>query len=290
MTIFLGSAADPTFRYTVSALRRRDVEGEVIDLGHLILAGDLFLPLDGTTGSLGLAGRCHFLAPPVVARLIDISAAAPDQALAERAQAVQSSLARYLAALPWGQVIGGMGDNSNFSKAYQLSLASGRTWSIPRTCLTSDPDEAARFASAGPVIYKGASSAKTWAREFGPEDAARLPLLRHAPVLFQEQITGYDVRVHVVGDRVFGEAARATSCDYRTDRATVFAPVTVPEPIAADCVRLTRAMRLVFSGVDFKVSDAGRWFFLEANSSPCFQGYDRRLGGAISDALAAYLR
>jgi len=48
-------------------------------------------------------------------------------------------------------------------------------------------------------------------------------------------------------------------------------------------------MRLVFSGVDFKVSDTGEWFFLEANSSPCYQGYDCRLGGAISDALADYL-
>ncbi|HVB41782.1 MAG TPA: hypothetical protein VNF47_03630 [Streptosporangiaceae bacterium] len=289
MTIFLGSAADPTFRYTVSALRQRGVEGEIADLGHLVLAGDLHLPLDGTTGSLDLAGRCHELAPPLVARLIDISAAAPDRELAQRARAVQCSLANYLAALPWNQVVGGIQDNSNFSKAYQLSLARGRSWSIPRTCLTNDPDQAARFAAARSVIYKGASSAKTWAREFRPEDTARLPLLRHAPVLFQEQITGYDVRVHVVGDRVFGEAVRAASCDYRTDRAAAFAPVSVPEPIAADCVRLTRAMRLVFSGVDFKVSDAGEWFFLEANSAPCFQGYDRRLGGAISDALADYL-
>lgn len=289
MTVFLGSAADPTFGYTVSALRRRGVEGEIVDLGHLILAGDFYLPLDGTTGSVELAGCCHDLAPPIVARLIDISAAAPDRRLAQRALAVQSSLARYLQALPWNQVIGGNRDNSNFSKAYQLSLARCRSWSIPRTCLTSDPDEAARFAAAGPVIYKGASSAKTWVREFGPDDVGRLPLLRRAPVLFQERITGYDVRVHVVGDRVFGEAVRSARCDYRTDRAAVFAPVIVPSQIAADCVELTRAMRLVFSGVDFKVSEKGQWFFLEANSAPCFQGYDRRLGGVISDALADYM-
>jgi hypothetical protein len=289
MTIFLGSVADPTFRYTVHALRRRGVEGEVADLGHLVLAGDLDLPIDGTTGTLHMAGRRYDLASPVVARLIDISVAAPTQPLAQRALAVQSSLARYLAVLPWNMVVGGIHDNSNFSKAYQLSLAHGRSWSIPRTCLTNDPDEAAQFAASGSVIYKGASSAKTWASKFTPEDAGRLPLLSRAPVLFQEEITGFDVRVHVVGDRVLGEAVQAASCDYRTDHAATFSPITVPAPIAADCVELTAAMRLVFSGVDFKVSDAGEWFFLEANSSPCFQGYDRRLGGAISDAIADHL-
>jgi hypothetical protein len=289
MTVFLGSVADATFRYTVSALRRRGVEGEIVDLGHLVLAGDLDLPLDGRVGGVELAGRRHDLAPPVVARLIDISAAAPDAALAGRALAVQSSLASYLGALPWDRVVAGTQDNSNFSKAYQLALAHGRSWSIPRTCLTNDPDRAARFVAAHPAIYKGASSAKTWARAYGPEDAARLPLLGRAPVLFQERIAGFDVRVHVVGRRVFGEAVHAEGCDYRTDRAAVFAPIDVPAPIAADCVALTRTMRLVFSGVDFKVSDAGEWFFLEANSAPCFQGYDRRLGGAISDALADHV-
>ena len=289
VTAFLGSGADPTFRHTVSAMAQRGVEGDIIDLGHLILAGELELPLDGTPGTVELAGRTFTLDVPVVARLIDISGAAPSTALANRARAIQACLARYLRCLPWERVVGAPWDNSNFSKAYQLSLAFDRAWSVPRTCTTSDPDAAKAFVGSCNAIYKGASSSKTWARAFGPEDVSRLPLLAGSPVLFQERISGFDVRVHVVGDQVFGEAAHATECDYRTDRSASFEPITVPQDIAADCVDMTRIMRLVLSGIDFKVSAEGQWYFLEANSSPCYQGYDRRAGGAISDSLARQL-
>ena len=203
---------------------------------------------------------------------------------------MQIALAHYLRRLPWAEVVGGTHDHSNFSKVFQLGCAAGRSWSIPQSCLTNDPAEAADFVAGGPTVYKGPSSAKTWASVFGPADILRLPLLHQAPVLFQRRIVGFDVRVHVVSGNVFGEAIRSSGCDYRRDRDATFAPMPVPAALAADCVGLTEQMRLVFSGIDFKVTDAGKWFFLEANSSPCFQGYDRRAGGAISDALADHLK
>ncbi|MEO6501906.1 MAG: hypothetical protein ABIQ09_08335 [Jatrophihabitantaceae bacterium] len=289
MTTFVGSWADPTFRYTVNAMHDRGVCGPVLDLGQLILAGELSLPLDGGPGEIGLAGERHLLGLPVVMRLIDLSIAAPSESLRDRAEGIQLSLARYLCALPWQQVVGGTWDNSNFSKAYQLTRWRDRAWAVPRSCLTNDPAVALEFVQSVPAIYKGASSSKSWATAFDVDDLDRLPLIRRSPVLFQELVPGIDVRVHVVYDRVFGEAIYSAGCDYRVDKGARFEPLLVPADIAADCVEVARQMKLVLAGLDFKVTADGVWFFLEANSAPCFQGYDRRAGGAISDAIADHL-
>lgn len=290
MTVFVGSLADATFCHTVHALTARGVGGEVVDLAHLVLSGDVELPLDGRPGVLRLAGREVALTGPVVARLVDISAAAPDARLRERAHGLQLALTRHLRGLPAGRVVGVTRDNSNFSKLVQLAAAAGTGWARPRSCLTNDPERARHFLAGVDAIYKGASSAKTWAVAVGAEDLARLASLPRCPVLFQERVRGLDVRVHVVGERVFGEAIEADGCDYRTASRAVFSPCPVPRTVAADCVGLTRRMGLVLSGIDFKVSPDGRWWFLEANSAPCFQGYDKRAGGAISDALADHVR
>jgi hypothetical protein len=70
-------------------------------------------------------------------------------------------------------------------------------------CLTNNPDVARKFIDEceHKVIFKGASSIKTWATRF---DASWhnewLSLLPNGPALFQELISGPDIRVHVVGD------------------------------------------------------------------------------------------
>jgi len=82
----------------------------------------------------------------------------------------------------------------------------------------------------------------------------------------------------------------AKSIDYRTTRNAQFAPTKVPQDIANNCVALSRDIGLPLTGIDFKIeAKTGHWFFLEINSLPCFQPYDRRLDGAISAAIVRYL-
>jgi hypothetical protein len=89
--------------------------------------------------------------------------------------------------------------------ARRLAGAGGR---LPHPSLLRHP-----LFRAGPRLRRlpplgrdlqGASGTKTWR---GPHDAdrddGRLALLGECPVLFQERIVGPDVRVHVVGERIF---------------------------------------------------------------------------------------
>ena len=106
---------------------------------------------------------------------------------------------------------------SNDSKPVQGLIAKSFGLSIPCTLLTSEPDQAREFLLRfdGEVIYKSASSARSVVHKVTASDALRLELIRHCPVQFQELIRGANVRVHVIGDRVFANRIDSQGLDYR---------------------------------------------------------------------------
>jgi hypothetical protein len=132
---------------------------------------------------------------------------------------------------------------------------------------------------------------KTWAVSWNPaEHEARLGLLKATPVLFQEKIEGPDVRIHTVGAMTFAERIESCELDYRTTKGNCYQPITPPESILAGCTGLAEECNSPLLGVDFKIERAtGVWYFLEANTMPCYEGYDRRAGGSISRAVAGWL-
>jgi hypothetical protein len=149
-------------------------------------------------------------------------------------------------------------------------------------------------APDGNWISKSCSSVKTKSAALDAALYARLDRLVVCPSLFQRRIRGADVRVHVVGDVCIAEKIVSQQVDYRyrepgAERAQ-FSPCEVPPEIAKACVAYCARQRLVFAGVDFKVSDAdGKWYVLEANPMPGYEPYDRRLDRRISHALLAHL-
>lgn len=226
-------------------------------------------------------------------RLIDISERAPSDRLARRSAGLYLALSQLLSRCPLPVMNPPLGGASGFSKLYHAASMAAWGWSIPRSCLTNSPTRASRFIDSCPggVIFKGSSAVKTWATLYdASEHEERLRHLRAAPVLFQERIDGPDVRVHVVGERLFAEAIESSRVDYRVSGGNTYQPIEVPAAIAGACLGLSRDCALPLVGIDFKVERAsGEWYFLEANPMPCYEGYDRRAGGAISAAIAEWL-
>jgi hypothetical protein len=293
----VGLAADPTFTAGVAALRRAGVELRAVDLPSLALCGGVRIPLDSPDDAvLSVAGEHHRLGDfsAVWCRIVDVSAAAPTNRLATTSAGQTEAVARVLEAFPRRVVNPPLREASGFTKVlHALTLAAVGGWRIPETCLTSDPAEAADFVRncRDGAIFKGASAVKTWATAYTDDHAPLLPRLTRLPVLFQERVAGPDVRVHVVGDRCFGELIDSPVLDYRTVRGVNdYRTLVVPPEIADGCARLTEHCGVPLLGVDFKIDRAtGDWYFLEANSMPCFEGYDTRAEGAISRAIVDWL-
>lgn len=190
-------------------------------------------------------------------------------------------------------------DEAASRKMWQLQLAARLGLRVPRTCMTNDPDRARAFieAEGGRVIYKSFSATpETW-RETRPVEAAQLAELeqvRLAPVIFQELVPGgVDIRVTIVGDRVFpaeirpGEAAY--EFDFRVDPDPLIRPYELPAEVEKRLLQLMQRLRLRYGAADFRLAPDGELVFLEVNPAGQWLFVEVATGQPISAALAELL-
>ena len=134
-------------------------------------------------------------------------------------------------------------------------------------------------------MVKATSGLRSHVRMVGNEYVDRLRL-GTTPSVIQRYIAGYEARVHVVGDWVFGSRVDAAAVDYRFDEAPVrYQPVDIPPAIASLCREAARSERLELAGLDFRVSADDRWWCLEMNPVPTFLPYEAATGQPIGDAV-----
>ena len=178
---------------------------------------------------------------------------------------------------------------SNACKPYQLSLASRYGFLAPRTLITTDIEALRAFYADcnEQIIYKAMGGTRSIVRKVDQTRIDQLSTCYRCPVLFQEFVAGVNVRVHVVGKRVFATRIHSSEVDYRY-AADRFEPVTLPASIESNCVRMTRDLGLAMSGIDLIETDDG-YHFLEANTSPGFSFFETGARQPISNALVDLL-
>lgn len=223
--------------------------------------------------------------------------------------------ARVFATNEWNEAVGGlwllldqarwMNDPANDEraarKAHQLRVAVECGLRIPRTLITSDPDQARRFVAAeglGRTVFKTFSCThEVWreTRIVREDDLEVLDAVRLAPVIFQEYVPpGVDVRLTVVGDRMFAAAIDAGGTDYPVDfrmslgQARV-EPVEPPPAVAEGLRRMMSRLGLVYGAVDFRRAPDGTWVFFEVNTAGEFLFIEERTGQPITQAVADWL-
>jgi glutathione synthase/RimK-type ligase-like ATP-grasp enzyme len=187
-------------------------------------------------------------------------------------------------------------------KPYQLKLATEQGWRIPRTCITNDPATAREFAAAERrrgcgVIYKPfGGTPQTWreTRLLGDADEAQLDLVRLAPVIFQEAIPGgVDIRVTIVGERIFAAEIRPTgdaaAFDFRIEPDAPIVEHRLPEHVEARLRMLMGRLGLLYGAVDLRLAPNGDYVFLEVNPAGQWLFIEVVTGQPISAALAALL-
>ncbi|MFB3888058.1 MAG: RimK family alpha-L-glutamate ligase [Candidatus Bathyarchaeia archaeon] len=182
---------------------------------------------------------------------------------------------------------------SNNSKPYQALLIRQAGFMVPETLVTNDDAALQKFASkVGPLVYKSISSARSVVAPLDEKALEKIGSLRYLPTQFQRRIAGLNVRVHVVGRRLFATQALTTALDYRyasTEGVSVrLKPYELTLEWQRRCLHLARLCGLAFTGIDMIVSEQGV-YCLEVNPSPGYSYYQEATGQRISDALAAYL-
>jgi hypothetical protein len=184
---------------------------------------------------------------------------------------------------------------SNRSKPYQAAIICQFGFKIPQTLITNDPDAARSFyhECSGNVIFKSISGVRSTVQRMTDKDLERLALLAHGPTQFQEYLSGDNIRVHVIGERLFAVRIKCDAIDYRYagQEGCVRTMLTekVPSEVENGCIRLTRAFGLAMSGIDLKETPAGDYYCFEVNTSPAFPFYEPPGRPVVANALAEFL-
>lgn len=184
---------------------------------------------------------------------------------------------------------------SNGSKPYQAQLIAAAGFTVPDTLVTNDPQEVRAFADRHErVVYKSTSAIRSIVRELPrgiPQNV--LDRVHCLPTQFQQFIGGTNVRVHVIGRRVFATEIKSTAIDYRYGHRdgldVTLAATDLPDDVAQRCLDLAAGLSLPFCGIDLKLTDEGQYYCFEVNPSPAYSYYQQGTGQPIATALVQYL-
>lgn len=186
-------------------------------------------------------------------------------------------------------------------KALQLRIASEVGLRTPRTLMTSDPGAARAFIDEqglGATIFKTFSCThKIWreTRLVREAELAILDKVRFAPVIFQEYIRAEaDLRVTVVGDRIFPAAIYSPGTDYEVDFRMALGqarvePCVLPADVERRIFALMRRLGLVYGAIDLRRTPEGDHVFLEVNTAGEFLFVEERTAQPIGRAVAEWL-
>lgn len=146
------------------------------------------------------------------------------------------------------------------------------------------------------VVFEAGHGRPVYTHVLTADDLADLRGVEATAHLFQRYIADkqFEVRLTVVGERMFAAAIHAHSDHGRVDwRAEPSSPtytvLDVPDHVAAGVRAFMAGFGLVFGAHDFAVDDTGTWWWFECNASGQFGFIEAATGLPISEALADLL-
>ncbi|MEO8114135.1 MAG: MvdC/MvdD family ATP grasp protein [Phenylobacterium sp.] len=186
-------------------------------------------------------------------------------------------------------------------KPRQLVLARRLGFEVPETLITNDPEAFEAFLAGPTAVGKplrharldGDEDAVIFTSRLDQAEARDAAAIAAAPLILQREIEkAADVRVTVVGDRVFAAAIHSqgqseSEVDWRRGDGIDLPHLAIdlPPAIAERCRALVAALGLTFGAIDLVEAPDGRFWFLEINPNGQWAWIETRTGQPITAAL-----
>ncbi len=179
-------------------------------------------------------------------------------------------------------------------KLAQLQMAQSLGARVPRTILSSDPEEIAAFADSlpGGVISKPLQGVRGVHLFVAPIDISKVTAgdMGCCVLLYQEAIGGdQHYRVNVFGDDVVAFRITSPHFDWRLDYSVPMEPTTLSDATRELCVQIVAGLGLRMGVLDFKLSSDGDPVFLEVNPQGQFLFLEAISGVDLRGACASFL-
>lgn len=291
--LILGHLYDEHAAAVQAELTARGHQALILDSGQF--PANLRISIDPST----LSGKLHWPGNPPLA-LDKIHAvywrgyggvAMPELPDAEQAfiarNDARSLFESLLILLPTRWVNGWEAFQLHQTKPVQLARIASLHVPVPPTLLTNDPQEVRAFAAKHPRLIVKPVQGGDHTRRLSPEHLTHenLANLRYAPITLQAEVPGTNVRVFVAGQRVLACEVNTPAIDYREDAEAQLMIHPLPPPIEAMSRAIARELKMLWTGIDFRLTPDGQYVFLEANPSPMFLGFEAQTGLPLMETL-----
>jgi hypothetical protein len=183
-------------------------------------------------------------------------------------------------------------------KPFQLTMAQKSGLDTPNTLISNDPGQVRAFWEENhrDCIYKTLtpiSDRFCETRRLIEEDLSHLDKLCHAPIIVQERIQGFDVRINVIGSQVFAASVktniREAQTDWRLDLACKWEEYELNSNVKFALRSLLSELGLHYGCIDMRVQPDGRNVFLEVNPSGQFLFVEIDTGQPLVNAFSNLL-
>ncbi|MEW9798837.1 ATP-grasp domain-containing protein [Alteromonas sp. CYL-A6] len=172
-------------------------------------------------------------------------------------------------------------------KPVQLMHAYRLGATIPSTWTGNAPAQANVFCqSSGALIIKPVKGGTTAKRTSA---AAVKRHLSEAPVTLQVFVPGTNIRTYVFGSEAVHIQLDSDDVDYRTDQHVTPVTTRVPPRINALSVQICEAFGMYWCAIDWRLTPAGEYVFLEANPCPYFLYVENTTGLDLTGRLLKLL-
>lgn len=304
-----GRAGDAQVARVAACVKARGAELVLIDLGGF--PGRLRLTVEGgeaRVGGKGLEGASawYVRSMPMTMPFFDfdprVEAATTSELLGRWRQRYAAERERQSFVVGFVLALGRAGArlvnrpetlDQHFVKVEQLGRLRAAGVPVPRTLATNDAEALRRFVEevGGPIVYKPLAGGALCRRlESANLEGGRLEALSRAPVMFQEEAAGRNIRVYVVDGRVVAAyEILSDEVDYRgSEKGLVETELSEEEREAS--VRAAEACGMLLTGLDIKRRADGSFVVLECNPSPMFARIESWTGRSpVTEALGELL-
>lgn len=177
-------------------------------------------------------------------------------------------------------------------KPWQLLKAKKLGLNIPRTLVSNDINEIRRWYRANKKsVFKPVSGGSH--TEMLSDDHLQgervVKALSKSPITLQQYVEGTNIRTFVIGDDVFSAEFRSDSTDFRDDQNLEIILVDTPKYIAEQARSIMNSLHMTWTAIDWRRDVDGKYYFLEANPSPMFLGFEAISGFPVTDNLVSFL-
>jgi len=177
------------------------------------------------------------------------------------------------------------------TKPSQLRLAESLGAIIPDTYFGNEECSARSFVASNPQCIVKPLHGGRLTQMLDIDGVESLPaLIATAPVTIQAFIAGTNVRTFVIGNTLYSAQIDSNHVDFRQDGNITLTPIRVPRHIELLAVRIMRAFHMQWTAIDWRLSEAGEYVFLEANPAPMFTQFETCTGYPLAKALFTLLK